>query len=233
MRSHAFLSTVCVAVSSLSVSLFIDCLCWSVAAIQVPPVLLELLAAAPKVEAWMTDKLLMMDLQHKAPAVKQLHAAEVQPAVQDFLAGSFNNPDALPDALVSIDNRDIHLHKLVVAKGCEVLARQWGPLWEGGRQTVALDTILDCPACSIKPSYSTALVFFEFFYSGKVTWREEAPDMASGMELLLMASYYDVPFLVCEAEAVLRQAVTVETCCKLLEVADHHSSCASSACTTL
>lgn len=119
---------------------------------------------------------------------------------------------------------DIHLHKLVVAKGSEVLARQWGPLWQGSRHTLASDDILGCAECSIKPSYSTALMFFGFFYYWKVTWPDKAPDMASALELLVMASVYDVPFLVCEAEVALRRAVTVENCCKLLEVADHHAA---------
>lgn len=126
--------------------------------------------------------------------------------------------------MVSVGQRDIHFHKLVVAKGCSVLAKQWGPLWQGSRHTLAWDDILGCTECSIKPSYSTAVVFFGFFYSWKVTWPEEAPDMASALELLVRASVYDVPFLVCEAEVALRRAVTVENCCKVLEVADHHAA---------
>jgi hypothetical protein len=39
-----------------------------------------------------------------------------------------------------------------------------------------------------------------------------------------MASVYDVPYLMCEAEVVLRHKVSVENCCKLLEVADHHAA---------
>lgn len=46
-------------------------------AIQVPQVLLDLLAAAPQVKKWMTDKLQMTDLQHRAPAVRQLHKSGV------------------------------------------------------------------------------------------------------------------------------------------------------------
>lgn len=184
------------------------------AAIQVPKVLLDLLAAAPQVKKWMTDKLQMTDLQHRAPTVRQLHNSGVPPGVRVYLADAFNNTEAYPDAVVSVGGRDIHLHKLVVAKGCQVLARQWGPLWQGSRHTVAWDDILGCPECSIKPSYSTAVMFFQFLYSWKVTWPEEEPDMASALELLVMASVYDMPLLVCAAEVALRHAVTVENCCK-------------------
>ena len=72
----------------------------------------------------MTDKLQMTDLQHRAPAVRQLQTSGVPVGIRMYLADSFNNPDAYPDAVVSVGERDIHLHKLVVAKGCQVLAKQ-------------------------------------------------------------------------------------------------------------
>lgn len=71
-------------------------------AIQVPPVLLNLLADAPEVKKWMIEKLQMTDLQHRAPAVRQLHKACVPSGVQEYLADSFNNPDAYPDAVASV-----------------------------------------------------------------------------------------------------------------------------------
>ena len=196
------------------------------AAIQVPTTLLELLNADSAVKKWSIDKLQITDLQHQAPVVKQLqqHTTPSSLSVQDYLAGSFNNPDAYPDAVVSIDTRDIHLHKLVVAKGCEVLAKRWGPLWGGNQPTLALDSLLSCTECCVSPSYSTALMFFEFFYTCKATWPGSKPDMNTALELLVMASVCDVPYLVCEAEIALRRGVTVENCCKLLEVADHHAA---------
>ena len=39
-----------------------------------------------------------------------------------------------------------------------------------------------------------------------------------------MASVLDVPFLMCEAELALKHLATLENCCKLLEVADHHEA---------
>ena len=200
--------------------------CGVAAAVQIPPVLLKLLTADPAVKKWAIDKLQITDLQHKAPAVKQLHdtPAHLSPAVQQYLAGSFNNLQEYPDAVVSIAGKEIYLHKREVAKGCEVLAKRWGPLWKESQNMQALDSFLSCEECSIKPSYATAVTFFQFFYTSKLAWPEGAPDMGSALELLVMACICDVPFLVCEAEVALRRRVTVENCCKLLEVADHHAA---------
>ena len=83
---------------------------------------------------------------------------------------------------------------------------------------------MSCQACSIKASHSTALLFFEFFYTGKVAWPEDKPDVSSALELLVMSSVCNIPFLVCEAEVALRQCITVENSCMLLEIADHHQA---------
>ncbi len=196
------------------------------AAIQVPEALMKLLQGKPAVRQWMTDKLQVTDLLHRAPLVRQHHEPHVSATLTacQYLAGSFNNPDAYPDAVVSVAGKEIHLHKLVVTKGCEVLAKRWGPLWESGTDTLVLDNLLSCEQCSIQASHSTALMFFEFFYTWQVTWPGNQANVASALELLFMASVYDVPCLVCEAEVALRRKVTLENCCKLLEVADHHAA---------
>ena len=197
-----------------------------VAAIQMPAAILQLVEAAPGVKQWMTDTLHVTDLQHKAPTIRQLHLIPnyLNPSVCEFLANSFNTPEEYPDAVVSVGQKDIYLHRWVVAKGCDVLAQRWGPLWEGSQETLALDDIMSCQACSVKASHSTALLFFEFFYTGEVAWPEEKPDVESALELLVMASVYNIPYLVCEAEIALRHCVTVENSCMLLEIADHHQA---------
>ena len=196
------------------------------AAIQVPQVLLQLVKSEPAVRQWMVDKLQITDLHHRAPAVRQLHRSRVTSVVtaREYLAGSFNNVAAYPDAVVSVDGKEIQLHKLVVAKGCEVLAKRWGPLWNRSKDTLVLDSMLQCEECSVQVSYTTALVFFGFFYTWQVTWPDGEADMQSALELLFMASMYDVPYMVCEAEMALRQGVNVENCCKVLELADHHAA---------
>lgn len=191
-----------------------------------PEDLLKLLRDEPAVRQWMTDKLQVMDLHHRAPLVRQQHQDHISLDLTacQYLAGSFNNPDAYPDAVVSVDGKEVHLHKLVVTKGCEVLAKRWGPLWESGTDILVLDKLLRCEQCSIQASHSTALMFFEFFYTWQVTWPGNEADMASALELLFMASVYNVPYLLCEAEVPLRRKLTVENCCKVLEVADHHAA---------
>ena len=151
------------------------------AAIQVPEVLMNLLKGKPAVRQWMTDKLQVTDLLHRAPLVRQHHKPHVSPNLTacQYLAGSFNNPDTYPDAVVSVDGKGIHLHKLVVTKGCEVLAKRWGPLWESGTDTLVLDNLLSCEQCSIQASLGTALMFFEFFYRWQVTWPGNQSDVAS------------------------------------------------------
>ncbi|KAL0056228.1 hypothetical protein WJX82_009008 [Trebouxia sp. C0006] len=79
-------------------------------------------------------------------------------------------------------------------------AKRWGPLWESGTDTLVLDNLLRCEQCSIQASHSTALMFFEFFYTWQVTWPGNEADVASALELLFMASVYDVPYLLSEAE---------------------------------
>ncbi len=86
------------------------------AAIQVPEDLLKLVRDKPAVRQWMTDKLQVTDLHHRAPLVRQQHQDHISPSLTacQYLAGSFNNPDAYPDAVVSVAGKGIHLHKLVV-----------------------------------------------------------------------------------------------------------------------
>lgn len=196
------------------------------AATQVPSTLLKLLEADPAVKTWAIDKLRITDLHHKAPAVRQIHKnpAESNMSVQQYLADGFNNPDAYPDVQVSIGKQDMHLHKWVVAKGCEVLAKRWGINWACHNDTLALDELMTCQECSITPSYSTTVMFFEFFYTWKARWPENVPKLESVLELLVMADACGVSYLHGEAEVVLRHSVTVENCCKLLEVADHHAA---------
>ena len=126
----------------------------------------------------------MIDLW--GPAVRQLHRPGVFRGRSShcYIAHSFNNSDTFPDAKVSVEQRDIHLHKLIVANGSEVLARRWGPSWGGSKDTLVLDELLSCHECSITPSHGAALMFFRSFYTTGIKWPEESPDMASALELL-------------------------------------------------
>ncbi|KAL0023309.1 hypothetical protein WJX77_005394 [Trebouxia sp. C0004] len=145
-------------------------------AIQAPEALMKLLKGKPAVRQWVTDKLQVTELLHRAPLVRQHHKPRVSAnfTACQYLAGSFNNPDAYPDAVVSVAGKGIQLHKLVVTKGCEVLAERWGPVWESGTDTLVLDNLLSCEQCSIQASHSTALMFFEFFYTWQVKWSRQS-----------------------------------------------------------
>ena len=79
-----------------------------------------------------------------------------------------------------------------------------------------------CEATSRNVSYGGALMFFRFLYTGVVAWPDGEPDADSAFELLVMASLYDVPFLVCAAEMVIRPAVDFENCCSVFALADHY-----------
>ena len=42
--------------------------------------------------------------------------------------------------------------------------------------------------------------------------------------MLVLAHYYDVPYLGCATEQALKRFVAVNNCCQLLMVADHHNA---------
>lgn len=118
----------------------------------------------PSVRRWFVDHLKVTDAQDGAPAVKQLHTNPVtaSTSVAKYLRGDFNNPDSYPDAVLTIEGRQLQVHKLVVAKGCKVLARRWDPLWEASGRPIAMDESLCCDACRVQPSYEAALQFLEY-----------------------------------------------------------------------
>ena len=188
--------------------------------------LLTLINAKPEVKRYFVDTLKVTDLHDRAPAVKQLHDNPViaTTSVAKYLEGDFNNPDAYPDAAISIGSQHIHVHKRVVAKACKVLARRWDPLWESSGSPKAIDASLCCEACNIHPSHSTALLFLEYFYTGEVRWPGKQPEVQIGLELLVMACMYDVQHLVCIAEMALQSLLDMDNCCVLFAIADHHQA---------
>lgn len=159
-----------------------------------------------------------------APGVKQLHENPVSASVAKYLDGDFNNPAAYPDAVITIDNQEILVHKHVVAKACEVLGRRWDPLgWGSSSNPIPVDTSLCCDLCNIHPSYAAAVLFLEYFYTGEVKWPCQA-DVQTVSELLVMASMYDVQHLVCIAEMALEYVLDVDNCCAIFAMADHHGA---------
>ena len=137
-----------------------------------PQLLLTLIQQQPAAKRWFIDELGVTALHDGAPAVQQLHENPVtaNTSVAEYLKGDFNNTAAYPDAFISIHGQEIHVHKRVVAKACPVLARRWDPMWSSSSSPFAMDTSLCCNDCSIQPSYDTALLFLEYFYTGEVKW---------------------------------------------------------------
>ena len=180
----------------------------------------------PATRRWFIDILKVTKFHDGAPAVKQLHENPVTAttSVAQYLQGDFNNPEAYPDAVVSIEGREILVHKHVVAKACKVLARRWDPLWGTASTPVHMDASLCCEACDIHPSYTTALIFLVYFYAGEVKWPGGRAELHAAWELLVMACMYDVQHLVCAAEMALQCLLDTDNCCKLLAIADHHQA---------
>ena len=188
--------------------------------------LMTLINAHPAVKRWFIDALKVTDLHDGAPSVKQLHENPVTAttSVAKYLEGDFNNPAAYPDAILCIDCQQIHVHKRVVARACTVLARHWDPLWSSSNDPIAMDTSLCCHHCNIHPSYSTALLFLEYFYTGEVMWPDKQADVQTAVELLVMACMYDVQHLVCIAEMALQCLLDTDNCCAIFAIADHHEA---------
>ena len=187
--------------------------------------LMTLIKAEPRAKRWFIDTLKVTDLHDGAPSVKQLHDNPVTAttSVAKYLAGVFNNPAAYPDAVISINGREILVHKLVVAKACSVLAKCWDPLWGASSKSVVMDTDL-CDACGIHASYDTALLFLGYFYTGEVRWPGKQAEVQTAAELLVMACMYDVQHLVCIAEMALQWLLDTDNCCSILAIADHHQA---------
>lgn len=188
--------------------------------------LMTLINAQPSVKRWFIDTLKVTDLHDGAPRVQQLHDNPVTSitSVAKYLEGDFNNPAAYPDAIISIDGRQILVHKRVVAKACIVLARGWDPLWDSSSEPITVGTSMCCESCSIHPSYDTALLFLEYFYTGEVKWPGKRAEVQTASELLVMACMYDVQHLVCIAEMALQCLLDTDNCCSILAIADHHQA---------
>ena len=108
---------------------------------------------------------------------------------------------------------------------CKVLARRWDPLgWGSTCDPIAIDTSLCCDSCNIHPSYTTALLFLEYFYTGEVKWPHKQADVQTASELLVMACMYDVQHLVCIAEMALQCLLDTHNCCAIFAIADHHEA---------
>lgn len=187
---------------------------------------MRMILEKPATRRWFIDELKVTDLHDGAPTVQQLHDNPVtaSTSVAQYLHGDFNSEKAYPDAVVTVGSHQILVHKHVVAKACKVLARRWDPLWSASSDPVAMDKNLCCEACTLHPSYSTALLFLEYFYTGGVTWPHGQVDMGCALELLVMACMCDVQHLVCIAEMALQSMLDTDNCCNILVVADHHQA---------
>ena len=83
------------------------------------------------------------------------------------------------------------------------------------------DINLACPAGA---QHAAALLFLEYCHLWDVKWAGGQADMDSGLQLLVMACMYDVPHLVCTVELALLGMLSMDNCCSMLSVADHHQA---------
>lgn len=181
---------------------------------------LTLLADAPGVRQWIVNSLGAIDLDTGAPVVRQLHSNPVSSA--SYWREMFNNPAADPDATAVFDTQTVHLHRLALLTTGHRFSPQWDGLWQNPPEALTAD--VHCDACDVKLSHETVLMFFQWFYTGELVWPSDLAECATPFELLVMASHFDVPFLIAAAEVALRARVTLKTCCELLEFADHHNA---------
>ena len=67
-------------------------------------------------------------------------------------------------------------------------------------------------------------MFLEYIYTREVNWPDNKADFLTAAQLLVLSARYDMPYLLCEAEMALRQAVTIVSCCRILRLADCHGA---------
>jgi len=200
-----------------------DCDPW-LTGLPVPAMLAKHLRGEPAVKQWMVNCQGATDTQSGAPSIRQHHPNPVTATttIADQFRGLFNNSAKFPDAVVVAAGREILVHKLIIAKACTALANHWNDtVWKDSGARAILDG--SSPKCSIEETpYNTAVMFLEFFYTGLLRWPDNLADSMTAAELLVLANKYQVPYLVCEAESALRSAVTIESCCDILTLADWH-----------
>jgi len=166
------------------------------------------------VRQWLVKDLGAKYLTTGTPPIKQLYDNPVtaETTLAKYFAGAFNISAMYTTAVVVVDNQEIHIHKVMVAKACSVLATQWEPLGARLDHRMVLDVY--CEPNGRNVSHAGALAFFEFLYTGQIRWPDGNPDSDSALELLVMAPVYHVLFrvcvCVCAAEMVQRPAVDLE-----------------------
>ncbi len=192
------------------------CIC--LAEFCVPETLLELLRGRPLVKSWLVKDLGAIDLPSDAPPVKQLHPNPVTAEIKmsDYLGAAFNNPAQYTNSQIVVDGHEIHVHKMILAQASPVFADHWTKADE------PLVVNIICPATGIIVSYTSALVFFSFLYTGEISWPNGKTEAAAGQEILILAATYNVPFLLCAMELALQPFVDFDSCCQMLLLADHH-----------
>ena len=185
-----------------------------------PEMLLEMLHNRPSVKQWLVKDLGMVDLLSNAPPVKQLHLNPVTAEIKmfDYLGAAFNDPSQYTNGVIVVDGQEIHVHKMILAKACQVFADHWTQTDQPFVVEIA------CPVTGIRVSYASALVFFAFLYTGEVRWPTGQADAATAMEVLIMAKTYGVAFLLCDMEMALQPMVEFGTCCQLLSLADSNDA---------
>lgn len=199
------------------------------AAFEVPQDLLTLVQDDSRIIKWLIGSMHITHMTEGAPIVKISAMNPVQGVFKgpDFLLDMFNNSKRHPDLIITAHGHDILVHKCIVACGSDVLNRQWDALWlqdeHPGLSKWTIDSTA-CPFGNVGTAYSTAHMFFSFFYSGEVKWPDNVADAHSALELLVLASIYNVPFLVQAAEVVLKNHISNSNCFVLLTFADHHSA---------
>ena len=161
-----------------------------------------------------------IDLPSGAPPIKQLHSHTVitEDSMAQYLATAFNIPATYTNALVIVDQQQIHAHKVIMAQACTALADHWACT----NKPLVIDTI--CTVSGIRVSYNSTLIFIRCLYTGVVVWPAGQPGIMTAKELLILASTFDVPFLVRTAELMLQPAVNVDNCCHMFESARCYSA---------
>lgn len=105
----------------------------------VPPVLLSLLSQYPSGK----ELLLSMgaiDLQssHGMPPLVQKHAVLIPGSANLPLVEAFDNPEKWPDAVIQVQGRDIHVHRLIIGYACSPLERLWEGRWADSQGPIVL-----------------------------------------------------------------------------------------------
>lgn len=156
----------------------------------------------------------------------------IEEADEDFFSKQYDNDAYDYDFKVQVGTGTIRLLNCVFTAldldyehALGTLPEMWVPKWEKHWLEHGQPAVLavKCDITGRTVSYEAARIFFRFFYSGSIDWPKDTA-YNSAQEVLVLASFFQVPYLINAAEMALQPLVDTSNCCLMLAMADQYGA---------